>query len=142
MHIRIQGRQVQCIRTIYDKGQGRGTSKVVLTFPIPGAWESASVDAYVPADKRTGLAMDEQVTLSMWIQSMNRSWTVESNTQAVTGTLANINRCVDVLAGNTIPDDVAAKLWTASLELQKALKKSGHSKPKTQDEPAPAPTVV
>lgn len=121
MQIREQGKQVQLIRSSYDKEKKRNIAKVVAHFP---RYES---DIKLSDDVLKVLSQDEIAEVNLWLS--DRKAKADSSAANFVALCANqrifsVTEVVPQLTG-----DVAAKVWEEIARLQKALKKAGHKKP-------------
>lgn len=120
MQIREQGKQVQLIRSTYDKDKKRNVAKVVTHFP-------RYTDENPSADVWGVLTDEEKVQLQEWLDERaakkaetdkNRSARIAPN---IVGGL--------IPAADLMTPEVAAQVWEQLGKLQKALKKAGHKRP-------------
>ena len=125
MQIREQGRKIQCIRTIYDKGRGRGRQEVVATLP--------RFTERLPADGAglEKLTDAEREQLTAWIaedvaarQARNDGYEV----QFAATRLETLARLIG--AGQAVTPAQADAIWQGLALVGKALRKAKHLKPK------------
>lgn len=134
MQIREQGRQIQCIRSTYDKDKGRSRQKVVATLK---RWEKT-----LPTEGIDELTEAERQELAAWLAEREDKSQADSRGYAVVAAAASINRISAALsAGVEATPEQAAATWKALVELGKVLRKAGHPKPKPDPKPSPKVTT-
>lgn len=130
MQIREKGGRFIFVKTVYNPAKRRGESVQL---------GSASIEDFT-VDMREGYALsdDEQVQWANF-KDEQRSfrWRDGHRSALINGpaTIAAITTAVGYgsligLGGTPLNEDVANGLWEAMAELQKALKKAGHKRPK------------
>lgn len=129
MQIREQGRQIQCIRSTYEKEKGRSRQRVVATLK---RWETA-----LPAEGIGELTEAERQELAAWLAERQEKSQADSRGYAVVTAAGSINRIAAAIsAGVEATPEQAAATWKALAELAKALRKAGHPKPKPDPKPS------
>lgn len=120
MQIRLQGKQAQLIRTLYDKEKGRGVSKVVGHL-------DRYADSEPSAELLALLTPGEIVQVDEW--RAKRKADKEEADKKFTAQYADstIDR---IIAGVPLmTTEAALKVWDKISALQKTLKKHGHKRP-------------
>lgn len=124
MQLREQGRKIQCIRTVYDKGIGRGRQVVVVTLP---RWSTAT-----PADDVLALLTEsEREQLTEFLakrQTEAKESTDRYTVMSADSWMATLSKALN--EGKTLRPEQADAIWQAMGEVAKALRKAGHPKPK------------
>lgn len=133
MQIREQGRKIQCIRTIYDKGIGRGRQVVVATL---SRWSTATP----PEDVLAKLNDFEQKQLTDFLAKRREE--SEASTSRYTATsadswLATLAKAIK--DGQALRSEQADAIWQGMGEVAKAMRKAGYAKPKAVRKAKPAP---
>ncbi len=124
MHVRQQGSVLVLIRTTYDPIRKRGVQTTLARIPADTRPDG------VPAEVLSQLTSDEVGQLRDYLAARADSMRHahhKANLQTVHITLRD---AVAALNAGLQPTDPAA-VWATLGELQKALKKSGHPKPRT-----------
>lgn len=133
MQIREQGRKIQCIRTVYDKGIGRGRQVVVATLP---RWGSAA-----PADDVLAKLTDTEREQLTDFLAKRREESEDSNTRytamSADSWLATLAKAIK--GGQTLRPEQADAIWQGMGEVAKAMRKAGYAKPKAVKKAKPAP---
>lgn len=124
MQLREQGRKIQCIRTVYDKGIGRGRQVVVVTLP---RWNTTA-----PGDDVLALLTESEREQLTAFLAKRRAESEESTDRY---TILSADAWMATLAkalseGKTLRPEKADAIWQAMGDVAKALRKAGHQKPK------------
>lgn len=142
MQIRIQGKQVQLIRSPYCKEKKRCVQKVAHTFKDPIVFSSDDVNTYLSAEQLADLSDDEKKTLSDWLRDKADKNSAADRRFFISWADKNIIKSADAILSDGVDADQAAKIWEAIERLSKALKKSGHPKSASRAPAAPVPPVA
>lgn len=142
MQIRIQGKQVQLIRSPYCKEKKRCVQKVAHTFKDPIIFSSDDVNTYLSAEQVADLSDDEKKTLSDWLREKADKCSAADRRFFISWADKNIIKSADAILSDGVDAEQAAKIWEAIERLSKALKKSGHPKSASRAPAAPVPPVA
>lgn len=125
MQIRERGGKIHCVRTIYDKGRGRGRTELVATL--------SRFTERLPADGAglEKLTEDEREQLAAWVakaaearQKLHDRYAANTVTQK----LQDVARLIG--EGQELSQEQADGLWQAMALVGKALRKAKYLKPK------------
>ncbi len=131
MQIREQGKQVQLIRSPYDPARKRCVQRVAHKFERRIMYLSANPADYLSAEQLADLSDDEQQTLAAWLNAKSDKQAADDRSYAIRFADSNIIRLADAILSDGLPDSQHAdRIWKAMSQLEKALKKSGHPRPK------------
>ncbi len=131
MQIREQGKQVQLIRSPYDPIKKRCVQHVAHKFERRIQYLSANPADYLSAEQLADLSADEQQTLSDWLKTKADKQSADDRKYSILFADRNITRLADAILSDGLPDSqYADRIWKAMSLLSKALKKSGHPRPK------------
>lgn len=129
MQIREQGRKVQLIRSPYSKELKKCVSHVAHTFERHKA-RSGSMDQCLSVEQIADLSDAEKIQLSDWLKrkmdeslSFNRSSSIRSSAYT-------LSELADAISSDGVDEKTANVIYQKIDNLLKALKKSGHKKPK------------
>ena len=142
MQIRIQGKQVQLIRSPYCKEKKRCVQKVAHTFKDPIIFSSDDVNTYLSAEQVADLSDDEKKTLSDWLRDKVDKSSAAYRRFFISWADKNIIKSADAILSDGVDADQAGKIWEAIERLSKALKKSGHPRSASRAPAAPVPPVA
>ncbi len=142
MQIRIQGKQVQLIRSPYCKEKKRCVQKVAHTFKDPIIFSSDDVNTYLSAEQVADLSDDEKKTLSDWLRDKVDKSSAADRRFFISWADKNIIKSADAILSDGVDADQAGKIWEAIERLSKALKKSGHPRSASRAPAAPVPPVA
>lgn len=142
MQIRIQGKQVQLIRSPYCKEKKRCVQKVAHTFKDPIIFSSDDVNTYLSAEQVADLSDDEKKTLSDWLREKADKCSAADRRFFISWADKNIIKSADAIFSDGVDAEQAAKIWEAMERLGKALKKSGHPKSASRAPAAPVAAPV
>ena len=138
MQIRIQGKQVQLIRSPYCKEKKRCVQKVVHTFKQQLIYSSDDMNKYLSAEQVADLSDDEKKTLSDWLKAKTDKKSADDRLYAIGFADKQIIRSADAILSDGVSQEQAGRIWEAMDKLAKALKKSGHPKSAFRAPGAPA----
>jgi hypothetical protein len=128
MQIREKGKKVLFLRTKYDKEAKRTFSHTVGSQDIGLSTVSEEV--------RQLLSNEEVDQLENWLSERTKKQSVDSASTSLSVAHISVRRIAESLsvdgAGNSLTTEKADLLWNALGDLQKALKKAGHPKPKAE----------
>jgi methylphosphotriester-DNA--protein-cysteine methyltransferase len=133
MQFREQGKKIQCIRSTYDSVNKRSHQKVVATF-------DRSVEK-VPYAELATLSNVEHEELATWFEArqlLKAERMNELRVMSAASTLAQLAASIDV-TGAAMTDSQAAATWRALNDVMKALRRTGHPKPKRERAAVVAP---
>ncbi len=140
MQIREQGKQVQLIRSPYDAARKRCVQHVAHKFERRIQYLSADPADYLSAEQIADLSADEKQTLSDWLRAKADKRAADDRSYAIRLADSHIIRLADaILSDGLIDSQHADRIWGAVSKLEKALKKSGHPRPRRGRAPATAP---
>lgn len=147
MQIREQGKQVQLIRSPYDKDKKRCVQKVIHTFAKQFRYQSDDVTKYLSAEQLSDLTDDEKSDLTDWLGKRIDKDSASDRLFAVEYGGERINRLAAAIESGGIDAANAAwaaEIWAGIARLTKTLKKAGYPKPAkpaadAQDAPAGNP---
>lgn len=142
MQIRIQGKQVQLIRSPYCKEKKRCVQKVAHTFKDPIVFSSDDLNTYLSAEQLADLSDDEKKTLSDWLRDKVDKSSAADRRFFISWADKNIIKSADAILSDGVDADQAGKIWEAIERLSKALKKSGHPRSASRAPAAPVPPVA
>lgn len=142
MQIRIQGKQVQLIRSPYCKEKKRCVQKVAHTFKDPIIFSSDDVNTYLSAEQVADLSDDEKKTLSDWLRDKVDKSSAADRRFFISWADKNIIKSADAILSDGVDADQAGKIWEAIERLSKALKKSGHPRSASRAPAAPVAAPV
>jgi hypothetical protein len=144
MIIREQGRQVQLIRSPYNKDLKRCIPHVFMNFPKRERYESAYLDDYLTQEQKEELTEQEKDKLQTWFikkEIARKSATSENALASVESVLREAAKG----AKNDysfLNNGKALAIYEAIDELQKQLRKKGYTRPApAKAEPEPPPVV-
>lgn len=140
MQIREQGKQVQLIRSPYDKEKKRCVQKVAHTFKQQHSYSSDDITKYLSAEQLADLSDDEKKTLSDWLKAKADKEKADDTAFYIRSADRNIKRSADAILSAGVSAEKAAEIWAAMDVMSKALRKAGH--PKKTPAPAAAPALV
>ncbi|GHU34519.1 hypothetical protein AGMMS50256_28250 [Betaproteobacteria bacterium] len=126
MQFREQGKKIQCIRSIYDPISKRSHQKVITAFPRYS-------DSFPSTDLLADLSDEEKKLLDRWWadrQARNAADIQHRRTQYAGVTLSDLAEAIKACPEMT--EEEAATAWSGLVAVAKALRKSGHPKPKRQ----------
>jgi hypothetical protein len=129
MQFREQGKKIQCIRSIYDPVSKHSHQKVISAF-------SRDSDSFPGADLLTDLDDEERKELDKWWMERQARKAAEIRhwrTQSAGATLSDLAEAIK--ASPDMTSEEAASAWSGLVAVAKALRKSGHPKPKRQQHP-------
>lgn len=135
MMISLRGMRVLGIRTTYDPAKGRGFGSQVISFKsYLSTIDQIRNSSPQAAAQLEGLREEEVEQLRGWLSARAEQRSQASNQQA----LPNLERQLDlaISALDTEPGrlgltpELAERLYMKIRNLQKQMKKSGHSRPK------------
>jgi len=133
MQIREQGKQVQLIRSTYNKELKRSEQKVVVHFARSYIYPS-SADGILSAEQLAVLSDEERGELSAWLSERAEKAAKEDLQRALTYGSHTIQRCISALeSGMTLEPEKAEILFAATVELQKRMKKLGLVPPRNSN---------
>lgn len=141
MQIREQGKQVQLIRSPYDKTKKRCVQKVVHIFQRQYVYLSDDITKYLSAEQIADLSDDEKKTLSDWLRARADKSSADGRRIKISYADKNLSDLADAILSDGVTDEQAAAIVEGLAKVAKALKKSGHKSSKKKPE-APAPAVV
>lgn len=136
MQIREQGKQVQLIRSPYDKTLKRCVQVVFLKFKRQYIYTSANLQDYLSAEQMETLSDNERVQLSDWLKAKadkNKSDDLRFAIMAADNGLIRLADAILSDYGNAITPERAAAVWAGLDAVAKAMKKKGHAKPAKTD---------
>ncbi len=143
MQIREQGKQVQLIRCPYDRIKKRCVQRVAHKFERRIEYLSADPAEYLSAEQLADLSDDEQKTLSDWLKAKADKQAACNRKIAILFADNSIMRIADaILSDGLIDEQHAERIWGAMSQLEKALRKSGHPRPKRDKAAAVQATQV
>lgn len=129
MHIRQQGSNLALIRTTYDAERRRGVQTTVGRIPA-----NTRPDG-VPHELRAQLTDEESNQLDDYLKARADGERLESQKTSLNTVTFFLSQAAAALDAGIEPKDPAA-IWDAMAAFQKALKKSGHTKPTRAGETA------
>ena len=129
MQIREQGRQVQLIRSPYDKSKKKCVQKVVHKFERRYEYPSADISNYLSPDQIADLSDDEAKTLSEWLKSKVDKKQADDRKYSIEYADNYISKAGDAILSDGVSAEKAKQIWEAMEKLGKTLKKAGHPKP-------------
>lgn len=129
MQIRVQGKQVQLIRSPYDPAKKRCVQKVILTFPKRHNGYEVDPAKYLSADELAKLSDDEVKTLSDWLQKESDTKLADDRKLSIKTSKYSIGRLADAISANGIDAEKASELWISIDLLTKSMRKAGYPKP-------------
>jgi hypothetical protein len=141
MQIREQGKQVQLIRSPYDKTKKRCVQKVAHIFPRQYFYSSDDITTYLSAEQIADLSDDEKKTLSDWLKGRADKSAADNRRNRIISADISLSALADAILSDGVTDEQAAAIVEGLAKVAKALKKSGHKSSKKKPE-APAPAVV
>jgi len=126
MQIREQGRQVQLIRSPYDKEKKRCVQKVVHAFKQQPYYSAQDLTRYLSAEQLADLSDDEKRTLGVWLQNKIDARAAAGRETAVSIVSTYASRAAEAISSGRVPvtTEQAAEMWEAMGQLAKALKKA------------------
>lgn len=130
MQIRVQGQQVQLIRSPYDAIKKRCVQKVVHTFQKHDNYLSANIDDYLSDEQREDLSSEEKQLLHSWLRDRFYSHQANERKESIRLAYANIVKTSAAILADGIEDENAQSIYEAIDILRSALKKKGHKKNK------------
>ncbi len=141
MQIREQGRQVQLIRSPYDKDKKRCVQKVVHTFQQLHSYPTHDITKYLSAAQVADLSADERKTLSGWLLAKADKELAVARRHAIDYVDRQMNNAVDAISADvlSVSAERAAAIWESIEKLSKTLKRAGHPKSGAK---APGPPQV
>lgn len=142
MQIREQGKQVQLIRSPYDKEKKRCVQKVVHIFPRQYVYSSDDLTKYLSAEQLADLSDDEKKTLSDWLKARADKSLSDGRRYRIMMADKELSSLADGILSEGINDDVAAVIFEGLAKVAKALRKAGYKAPKKAPVAAPAPAVA
>lgn len=126
MQFRIQGQRIQCIRSVYDTDTKRCKQHLIVSFP---KWSDK-----IPADDLADLTPEEHEELKVWWANRQSEKEASFNRVYVRSSASDIARMVRSIStedgASELTEDLTSSLWQQITELQKALRKAGHPRPK------------
>jgi hypothetical protein len=125
MYIRIQGKQVQCVRSPYDPAKKKCVQKVIVTFPRSYGSYKATAAAQLPPEKLALLEAQEVAQLDAWLSKVNAAESASSDQYLVEYGGGRLVAMADAIDRNGIDQSKAAKMWAGIEALSKSLKKAG-----------------
>lgn len=143
MQIREQGRQVQLIRSPYDKEKKRCVQKVVHTFQQRYSYSPDDLTKHLSADQLADLSDDEKKTLSDWMKAKTDKVLADGRKIKIIYADTELSAMADAILSDGVSDEQAAKIFEGLAKVSKALRKAGHKAPKkAPPAAAPAPAVA
>jgi cell division septation protein DedD len=144
MQIREQGKQVQLIRSPYDKEKKRCVQKVAHTFKQQHKYLSDDITKYLSAEQLADLSDDEKKTLSDWLKAKTDKTKADDCMINIMTADRLLSQSADSILSAGVSAEKAAAIWAAMDKMSKALRKAGHPKktPAPAVAAAPAPALV
>jgi hypothetical protein len=124
MQFREQGKKIQCIRSIYDPLSKHSHQKVIFAF-------SRDADSFPGADLLTDLSDEERMEFDKWWMERQTRKTADIRRwrrQSAGTTLSDLAEAIKTSPEMT--SEEADNAWNGLVAVAKALRKSGHPKPK------------
>lgn len=126
MQIREQGKQVQLIRSPYDKEKKRCVQKVAHTFQQHHVYSSDNINDYLSVEQVNDLSDDEKKTLSDWLRAKADKSAADGRRNKIIYADNYLTLLADAISTDGINSEKAAKIFEAMAAVTKALKKQGH----------------
>ena len=125
MQIRVQGRKIQCIRTVYDKEIRRGRQTLVASISrFAKALPSSGLEKLTDAERQS---LDEWLAHRRTESEKTHQYIV---LQCAEGHLAELARSIENGDENELTCAQAEAIWHGMSVVAKALRKAGYAKPK------------
>lgn len=123
MQFRIQGKQLQLIRSVYDSSKKRCVQHVIHTLD---KWTDK-----MPSDEQIEkLTAIEKIDLSAYfVEKADKSLAL-SRKSSLSSIGYNFSRLSDAISSSKLTEEQSANIWAGLSDVQKAMKKAGHTKPK------------
>ena len=155
MVIREQGRQVQLLRSPYDKEKQRCIQKIFMTFERREIYATGNLADYLAPEQIEQLTPEERQKLVSWLYT--KEYQRKSNQAA--NALASVSETLVQAAQGAkndytfLNESSAQKIYSAMDDLQKWLRKKGYTRPapikaeqvepvEQEKEPEPLPVAI
>lgn len=123
MQFRVQGKQLQMIRSVYDSAKKRCIQHVIHT--VPSYTDKISSDYQI--DKLTDSEKEE---LSAYFVKKSDKKLSDSRENTLNLVEYTFSRLTDAISSSKLTKEQSANIWAGLSDVQKTMKKAGYSKPK------------
>lgn len=125
MQFRIQGKQLQLIRSVYDSSKKRCVQHVIHTL---SKWN----DKMPSDDKIEKLTASEKEELSAYFAKKADENLASDRRNSLHSVENKFRALVDAISSSQLTEKQSADIWDGLSAVQKAMKKAGHTKPKLE----------
>lgn len=125
MQFRIQGKQLQMIRSVYDTAKKRCIQSVIHTVP-------RYTDKITSDEQIKNLTDNEKEELSAYLTKTADEKLAFERRIKIAGVGVNFKSLTDAILSVKLTEEQSASIWSGLSDVQKALKKSGYQKPKVE----------
>lgn len=137
MQISIKGRRIVGIRTTYDSTKKRGVGAQVISFK---SWLNSLDEIRRDSDKASqqldALRDEEREQLATWLSQRSSDREKASNKSSLYSLERQLDLALSALSTqegqDSLSSDLATRLYRKVRDLQQAMKKLGHARPKAE----------